>query len=201
MQQARGESNIVVHLTFSLYGSSCKYVFFSLILVTLLSLSIYWHPKSRMGSKVIDWERKEENITKKEWIPWTKEHKTCKIWDYYTRLCEKCSIFWSLSMMVLSSPLSPGTRQWSKWIFLHIPLESWSWQAALLFLCCPQICHRKQPSTHSGTPPHSLQPTSQTTLKLLPSCPHFPDNPQITSLLPHFTDNPQITYQLSPPPW
>ena len=58
-------SLIVPDFTISLYGSSCKYVLFSLILATFLSFSLYWHPKIGMGSQEIDSKRKEERITPK----------------------------------------------------------------------------------------------------------------------------------------
>ena len=44
----------------------CNYVFFSLILATLFSFYIYWHPKSRIGSQDQDGERKEERIRPKK---------------------------------------------------------------------------------------------------------------------------------------
>ena len=59
-------SLIVLDFTTFLYGSSCNYVFFSLILATLLSFYIYLHPKSRMGSNDIDGERKEERLGPKK---------------------------------------------------------------------------------------------------------------------------------------
>ena len=62
-------SLLVPDFTMSPYGSSCKYVFFSLILATLLSSDIYWPPppQSRMVSQNKDGDRKKrENQTQKE---------------------------------------------------------------------------------------------------------------------------------------
>ena len=47
-------------------SSSCNYVFFRLILATILSFCIYWHPKSRMGSQDIYGEKEEERIGPKK---------------------------------------------------------------------------------------------------------------------------------------
>ena len=58
---------------------------FSLNLTPLLSLPIFWHPQSRMGCQEIERDR-NENKTKKMRMAWTAVHKSCKIWDYLTRL-------------------------------------------------------------------------------------------------------------------
>ena len=50
---------IVPDLTISPSGSSCNYLFFGLILASLLSLSTYWDPIGRMGCKEIKGEIKK----------------------------------------------------------------------------------------------------------------------------------------------
>ena len=62
-------SLIVPDFTISVYGSSCNYFLFGLILPSLLSLSIYWHPREWMGCQEIDRERKEEKVTNKRELP------------------------------------------------------------------------------------------------------------------------------------
>ncbi len=50
---------IVPDLTISPSGSSCNYLFFGLILASLLSLSTYWDPIGRMGCKELEGEIKK----------------------------------------------------------------------------------------------------------------------------------------------
>ena len=56
------ESLVVPDFTISVHGSSCKYIFFGLILALSLSLSTYWNLQERMGCQEIDGERKQERI-------------------------------------------------------------------------------------------------------------------------------------------
>ena len=61
------ESLVVPDFTISVHGSSCKYIFFGLILALSLSLSTYWNLQERMGCQEIDGERKqrEQDQTRK----------------------------------------------------------------------------------------------------------------------------------------
>ena len=71
---------IVPDFTISVSGSSCNYLFFSFIVPPLLSLSIYWHPQSRMGCREMDRDIvRRENETKNERIAWTAVHWNCRI--------------------------------------------------------------------------------------------------------------------------
>ena len=47
-------SAIVPEFTILEYGSSCKYIFFGLILAHLLFLSIYWNPILPWGHQKVD---------------------------------------------------------------------------------------------------------------------------------------------------
>ena len=50
----------------SLHGSSCNYLFFSLILAPLLSPSISWHPQGRMGCQEGKEKKKERDQKKRK---------------------------------------------------------------------------------------------------------------------------------------
>ena len=61
-------SLIVPDFTISVYGSSCNYLFFCLILASLLSFSIYWHPQCVKGCQkvsTIERERRKERMRTK----------------------------------------------------------------------------------------------------------------------------------------
>ena len=113
-----GSSLIVPDITISLYGSSCKSLLCSLIVACLLSFSIYWHPKCRMGSQEKDGERNEEIIR-----PQQRECMDCctlkwlKIRDYQTRLwcvlyCDRQHwISISISQLVLIGLFGAGENK------------------------------------------------------------------------------------------
>ena len=58
-QEYQKRALIAPDFTVSVYGSSCKDIFFGLVLAPFFFLSIYWRPKYGMGCQEIGIERKE----------------------------------------------------------------------------------------------------------------------------------------------
>ena len=84
-------SLIVPDFTISVYGSSCNYLSFGLVLIHLLFLFISWHPIMSWGCRQIERESKGRKETTIHELPYTELSMNCRIQKSGTiRLASGC---------------------------------------------------------------------------------------------------------------